>query len=252
MPLTERDWEEELREALGHAVEVRYGRSRTSPIQLRGARRDELARRPELRAGWVIRLHRIFADAPAPMRANLAAWIRVGGRARRASRELGEWTEAALATLPPKEPPRRRLEPRGEVHDLEEIRDELLAEHFAGDFDLFTPVPPITWGRRGKSRSRGRLHLGSYSPRTGVVRVHSVLDQRAVPRWFVRYVLFHELLHAVLHDDRDPRPHGPEFLRRERAYPDYRRALAWEEENLGKLLRSARANRAMRGEGRWG
>lgn len=251
MPLTERDWEVELGEALGHPVLVRFGRSRTSPIQLRGPRRAELAAHPEVRDGWVVRLHRVFAEAPEGIRTDLASWIRVGGRARRASRNLGEWTEAALAALPPKASPRRRLEPRGAVHDLEELRDELLPRHFEGDdFDLFNPVPPITWGRRGKSRTRGRLHLGSYSQRTGIVRLHPVLDQAGVPRWFVRYVLFHELLHAALGvsgaEGEEIRPHGSKFQARERAYPDYPRALEWEAANLSRLLRSARSGRPMR------
>ena len=59
--LSEEDWEAELGEALGYAVRVRYGRSRTSPIQPRPAPPAELAEAPELRQGWVIRLHRIFA-----------------------------------------------------------------------------------------------------------------------------------------------------------------------------------------------
>jgi hypothetical protein len=33
-----------------------------------------------------------------------------------------------------------------------------------------------------------------------VVRVHRVLDAHDVPEWFVRYVLFHELLHAELNE----------------------------------------------------
>ena len=247
--LSENDWEEELRGALGYAVRVRYGRSRTSPIQLRPARPAELAGSPELRHGWVIRLHRVFAGAPAAVRANLVKWIRVGRRAPRAGRELGEWTESALAALPERRPRRHHLDPHGRYHDLLPLLDGLLARHFSGDFDLFTPVPPLTWGSRGKSQSRGGLHLGSYSPRTGLVRLHPVLDQEAVPRWFVRYVLFHELLHAALREERDRngRVHGAEFTRREEAYPEYRRALEWEARNLPKLVRSARSGKRVPG-----
>ena len=146
-------------------------------------------------------------------------------------------------------PPRQRARPVGAHHDLSAIRDELLASIFRGDFDLFNQVPSVTWGRRGKSRTRGRLQLGSYSPRTRIVRLHPVLDGPGVPRWFVRYVLFHELLHATLSDEFDsrgrPLSHGPGFLRRERAYPDYALALQWEEEQLATLLRSARRGRGM-------
>ena len=249
--LGEKDWEAELREALGYAVRVRYGRSRTSPIQLRAARPAEVRESSELRKGWVIRLHRVFAGAPPAVRANLVKWIRVGGRAPRAGRELGEWMEEAIAALPERRPRRHHLDARGKYHDLEGIRDELLVTHFAGNFDLFTPIPPVTWGRRGQSQTRGGLHFGSYSPGTGLVRLHSVLDQEAVPRWFVRYVLFHELLHAALTGERDTegRVHGAEFTRRERAYPEYRRALEWEARHLPKLVRSARGGKPVPGGG---
>ena len=253
MPFSEEEWEAELEAALGYPVQVRYGRSRTSPVQLRAADKNELALRPALRSGWVVRLHSIFAEAPPSIRADLASWIRVGRRARRACQELGAWTEGALEALPPAPARQPRIVPRGETHDLEPLRHELSASHFAGEFDLYRPLPPATWGRRVKSRARGRLHLGSFSPRTGVVRLHPVLDQPAVPQWLVRYVLFHELLHAALPDEQDSSGrklhHGPLFRSRERAYVDYERAVASERKNIGRLLRSARSGRPMRA---WG
>jgi hypothetical protein len=89
-----------------------------------------------------------------------------------------------------------------------------------------------------------------------VVRIHPVLDQPLVPEWFVRFILFHELLHAELDTsgasagfEAPPatgarrRFHGPEFRRRERAYPDYRRALEWERRHVRALIRSARSGK---------
>ncbi|HIG11102.1 MAG: hypothetical protein ABGY71_12120 [bacterium] len=241
--LSEEDWSRELETLLGYAVEVRFGRSRTAPVQLLPAKGGELLRRPALRRGWIIRLHEVFAHAPQAARADLAAWIRVGRRARRASAALDAWLANALASLPEKPCKKARIEPQGEFHDLSVFCEELLSSHFRADFESLRP-PPVTWGRRGKSRTRGRLHLGSFSLRTGIVRVHSVLDQEAVPEWLVRYVLFHELLHAAISDDPDSagrqRHHGPRFKARERAYADYARAVAWERLNLARLIRSAR------------
>ncbi len=244
MALTEIEWEAELETALGYPVQVRYGRSRTSPIQLRAAKATELLERPGLREGWVIRLHGVFADAPAPIRADLTSWIRVGRRARRACLDLGAWTESALEKLPEASARALRLEPCGRTYNLEPLRHELCDSHFKGEFDLFHPLPRATWGRRSKSRSRGRLHLGSYSPHSRVIRLHPVLDQQGVPGWLVRYVLFHEILHAALPSERDAsgrhRHHGPAFRLREQAYADYERAVEWERLNLGRLIRSAR------------
>ena len=250
MSLNATQWEAELSASLGYPVRVQLTRSRSYPIQLRHPKPAELRERPELRKGWVVRLHRVFADAPAEVRDDLASWIRVGRRARRASRELGAWTERALAEEPPR--PRRRvtLLPAGETHDLTQLTQELLETEFAGEFDGEPAAPDLTWGRRGKSRARGRLQLGSYQPADNVIRIHPVLDQRAVPAWLVRYVLFHEHLHAVLPSETDPATgrtshHGRRFRERERAYPDYARALVWERQYLGRLLRSARAGKPL-------
>lgn len=248
--MIERDWSAELSAALGYAVRVEFSRSRSTPIQLRHARPSELRDDPALAKGWVVRLHEIFADAPPEIREDLASWIRVGRRAKRACRDLGSWTELALKGLPPKSPRKVRIESRGLVHDLDALKAGLLATEFDSDFSADSPAPPATWGRRGKSKTRGRLQLGSFNPNSRVVRIHAVLDQLAVPDWLVRYVLFHELLHAAIPSERDTggriRHHGPQFRARERAYEDYERALEWERLHLGKLLRSARAGTPLR------
>ena len=247
--LDEEAWAAELSAALGYAVRVDFTRARSAPVQLRHPKRNDLRQDPALRGGWIVRLHRMFAEAPPEVRADLASWIRVGRRARRACRELDAWMDMRLRELPPR--PRRRvtLDTEGAVHDLLALRDSLLGAEFSPDFGDDSPPPDITWGRRGPSKTRGRLQLGSYVPHRHLVRVHPVLDQRAVPEWLVRYVLFHELLHAALPREVDAagrvRHHGPEFRRRESAYPDYQRALAWEAAHLGKLLRSARRGVAL-------
>lgn len=247
--MDESGWAEELSRALGYAVRVEFTRARSAPVQLRHASREELRARPELRRGWVVRLHRVFAEAPPEVRIALCSWIRVGRRAPRACSELDTWTHAALARLPARAPRRTRIESAGEVHDLRSSLEGLLSGEFAGAFDAERPAPHATWGRRAASKTRGRLQLGSYAPHRHLIRVHPVLDQLAVPAWLVRYVLFHELLHAALPSERDAggrvRHHGPAFRRRERAYPDYERALAWERAHLGKLLRSARAGKPL-------
>ena len=69
-----------------------------------------------------------------------------------------------------------------------------------------------------------------------------------MPAWFVRFVVFHELLHAVHPPQRSSGNrwihHGPQFRRRERKYADYRRAITWEERNLTALIQAARRGTA--------
>ncbi len=232
-------WSRELSLRMGRPVAVRFGRAR---------RRMVVAEREETRLS--VRLHEGFALAPEDVRDSLVRWLEVGGRARRATRHLrGFLDELARAG----EPPRTRavrLEPRGRHHDLCEFSAELFDGEFAAELPLESR-PAITWGRRGRRRSWHSLELGNFDPRTRRVRIHPVLDQASVPRFFVRFVLAHELLHAVFEPTAPARGarrvvHGAEFRARERAFADFARARAWQEAHVHELLRSARTGRPLR------
>jgi len=233
------DWARFLSGELGRSVRVRYGR----------ARRQVIVAFPE-RAGLRVRMNRVFGRAPVVVRTAVADWLRSGRSARSATVELDRW----IATIVPKlGPPRTpRLVTHGSQHDLAEIAGELLADEFRA-LPIERRPSGITWGRRGARRARRSLQLGSFDPETCVIRVHPVLDQPAVPRSFVRYVVFHELLHAELNEpcqgEKRALHHGPEFRRREAGYAGTARALAWQDQHLSALLRSARSGRPMKVRG---
>lgn len=222
-----------LSASLGVAVRVSLGRSRTQPV--RASRDGEI---------WSMRLHRMFAQAPDGVLTDLASWLKAGRRARAASARLDSWIDKSLAEIPP--PPARspKLHPRGRCYDLRDLAARIAQAELAGEFGPEAPLPRLTWGRRARSSSRRSLRLGSFEPAARLVRLHPVQDQRGVPEWFVRFVLFHELLHAVHPPAKDASGrwihHGSQFRRRERAHPDYARALSWEQRNLPALIRSAR------------
>lgn len=193
-------------------------------------------------------MHSGFAAAPPQVREAVARWLRSGRRAPRAGQDLDRWIDEVL--VPSFTPERAaRVVCSGDHHDLGALADAVLLEHLPPRLLPADRRPQVTWGSRRRSGARRSLQLGSYDALHGLVRVHRVLDQPAVPAFFVRYVLFHELLHAAL----PPRlnrarmvHHGPAFRRIERAYPDYQRAKTWEEQNIHRLIRSARTGRPMR------
>ncbi|MCY2961280.1 MAG: hypothetical protein NTY35_14050 [Planctomycetota bacterium] len=234
-PRTEHDWSTFLAAELRVPVGVVYTRSRKTPVAVRTLR--------EPRGALEVRLHKLFADAPPEVPSALASWVRSGRRAPRACAHLDAYIAEILRRAPPSAA-RRALVPRGDHHDLDRMARELLSSELAAEFPASTGHPHIGWGRRAPSRTRRSLRLGSYDSDGHIVRIHPVLDQPAVPDWFVRYVVFHELLHAVFPVERgaDDRwiHHGRAFRRRERAYADHRRALAWERAHLNALIRSAR------------
>lgn len=243
-PLGPDAWASLLGQALGGVVEVRFTRARRSVLRLEPKGR-----------GRLVRMNAFFADAPLDVREAVIAWVRSGKRAKRKLARLDAWVEEQIGALEQRAPRRLRAVTRGRVHDLEALAHELRSGVFEGVFANGDdtgglPWPKLTWGRTTRSRTRRSLRLGSFDAWTCVVRMHPVLDQPAVPASFVRYVLFHELLHAALPVQRsaDGRRvfHGPEFRRREREFEGTRAALAWEKRHLAELLHSARTGRDMR------
>ena len=247
--LAESDWESFLGSRLARPVRVVYGRSRTSPLQ---ARRTPAGRTTFSRDGaeWLLRLHTMFRGAPQEVREAVADLLRLGRRAKRSCAMLDAWIAANLPRHPPPRVADARLVQRGKHHDLAAIAAGILANELAGEFGPAKKSPRFTWGNALGRAPRRAMRLGSYDADVDVVRIHPALDQEDVPEWFVRYVLFHELLHAVYPPVRgiDGRwiRHGRAFQERERGYAGLEKALAWERRNIDALIRSARTKKPLR------
>lgn len=137
--------------------------------------------------------------------------------------EEGSSSSASLRPL--------NLRSRGAVYDLHKLADDVNRDFFNGEMKV-----NITWSRGAteprNGRSRRHIIFGSYDRRNALVRIHPALDSADVPEFFVKFVIFHEMLHHIL----DPRPqpggrrciHTAQFRERERRHPDYKQALEWE------------------------
>jgi hypothetical protein len=139
----------------------------------------------------------------------------------------------------PKLPMQRQfnLPHEGKHFDLQQIFDRLNERHFRGRLRGYE----VKWGRRRKHRAKEYFIFGTIQEEDRVIRINPLLDQPFVPLWFLRYILYHEMLHSVVPDEATSggrrRVHTAEFNRREREFPSYRRARRWEEENLARFLR---------------
>ncbi len=103
-------------------------------------------------------------------------------------------------------------------HALEDICREINGRYF----DNRVHIARIGWGMR-RSWSR----LGHYDPVHRTIILSPVLDAAEVPGFVVRYIVYHEMLHAVFEDDLPGaanRHHPYPFRRAEEAYPDFARA----------------------------
>lgn len=184
------------------------------------------------------RVHHMFLDAPQDVVSALAAFAggaRSGaGRRRDAGSRIDAFVRRNRARIAV--PRADRLVARGRVHDLQAIFDRLNAAHFGDAIEA-----RIGWGAVRGGRRRRTVKTGVYVQDARLIRIHPTLDRPEVPEFYVAAVVFHEMLHqAVPAREVSGRRivHGPEFRRRERAYPDHARAKAWEERNLGLLLSS--------------
>ncbi len=136
-------------------------------------------------------------------------------------------------------PMQRQLNLRheGRYFDLERIFTQLNERYFRGRLRGYQ----VKWGQRRKHRPKEYFIFGSIQEEDRLIRINPALDQPFVPLWFLKYVLFHEMLHSVVPDEPMPggrrRVHTEEFNRRERQFPGYRKARRWEEDNLAKFLR---------------
>jgi len=129
------------------------------------------------------------------------------------------------------------FEHEGRYFDLRRLFDKLNAKYFNNALRRYR----IIWGRRRRLRPRMYLVFASIQEEDRLIRVHPLLDASFVPQWFLEYVLFHEMLHAVVPDEFDSsgrrRVHTERFRELERRFPFYSRARRWEQENLGRFLR---------------
>ena len=139
----------------------------------------------------------------------------------------------------PKLPMQRQLnlQNEGKYFDLRENFDRLNQRYFGGKLRGYK----VMWGRQRKRRPKEYFIFGTIQEEDRVIRINPLLDQPFVPPWFLRYILYHEMLHAVVPDEAASngrrRVHTEKFYERERKFPRYRRARRWEEENLARFLR---------------
>ncbi len=182
-----------------------------------------------------VRLHCMFAEADPVITRALARYI--GENDRDASRVLGDFIDANQDVVRGKSrrSPTQVILTAGDHHDLREIYDAVNARYFGGTIDA-----AITWGARtGRPRRRHSIKMGSYSVEERLIRLHRSLDRAFVPRFFVEWIVFHEMLHQV-HDIKVKNGrrefHSKAFMADEARFERYDEARAWERTHLDALL----------------
>ncbi|MFO0588069.1 MAG: hypothetical protein U0441_11040 [Polyangiaceae bacterium] len=192
------------------------------------------------------RIHHMFLDASPEVQDALVRYVVKSERD--ASQLVGKYIDENGHRIRATRALSSPVRTQGEHHDLLSLFHKLNDRYFAGQVDAL-----ITWGRRvrrkapeakhgaKKAKPRRAIKLGTYSATERLIRIHPVLDRAWVPRYFVSFVIYHEMLHHVM-----PATvvggrrmlHPPLFQARERFFRDFDRAMAWERAHLHRLLRA--------------
>jgi len=227
---------EGARQRLERRLEAAFG----GPVQLGVTdNRRRMVTQTRARGRLRVRVNMMFLGAEPRILDALVAYVVHGDRD--ASQVIGDFISTNTHRIRASRRATVKLQAEGHVHDLGEILTQLNDTYFGGSISDVL----ITWGRRttpaGEAKQRRTIKLGSYSASERLIRVHPVLDAEWVPRYFVSYIVFHELLHHVMPEVRvggRTLIHPPEFASREREFRYHERALAWEQKHIDRLLRA--------------
>ena len=198
-------------------IELRLNQNRSTWMAIRSRRGQNLAR---------ISLHKNFLQAPEEVILAVANLIESDNPADHA--RIDKFIQQ-VSKDEPRSPKQIRCIVQGRVYNLKQLMDQVCAEYFPS-----LEQPRITWG---KSRQVGRkVSLGLYLSGEKLIRIHPMLDDTRVPRLYLEFVIYHELLHHILPEERTASGrcvhHSKEFRRLERKFQLYKPAMEFEKTTL--------------------
>lgn len=219
--------------------------------------RFEILRVEKRERRWILDLHRVLLDAPSPVVAALARYLLEHNEEAR--QQIESFADAQLEGGA-----QRGLERRGGARgtfiDLQSIFDALNFRYFNGKVRAeISWLEGADWAwieaqdaenQEGPTQERAPertqdlaqeltqdLGLAAYCVEDQSIFVHRSLDAPDIPRFYLEWIVYHEMLHQVHEEDlRQGRDHhGADFLRDEAAFGAKDRALAWQRENWARL-----------------
>jgi len=170
-----------------------------------------------------VRLHWIFLHASSDVIREIAGFIK-----NRKDRTplIRKYIRENINCLKNKSSRPTTVRTQGRYYDLKELFNSLNNEYFGGRI-----TASISWGKKNPRWAVRKRTLGSYSCHTNSIRINPVLDRKNVPQYFIKFIIYHEMLHSDIHvEKKNGRRlvHTAEFKKRERLFKNYGNAIAYE------------------------
>ena len=177
----------------------------------------------EEKASVKLRLHRMFLSASNDVLVEIANYIE---NSRIKTPLIRSYINQNTHRIKRKTSKNISLRHIGKYHNLLDTYNTLNREYFNGNINA-----SITWGAVRRKRGTKKSTLGSYSYANKVIRVNPMLDSKRVPVYYLRFIIYHEMLHADLGVDATGGRnfyHTREFRRREKLFKHHDRVLMLE------------------------
>ena len=170
-----------------------------------------------------VRMHRMFLNADSGVIGEIVSFLK---KKRGVMPLFHKFIRDNRWQLANKTPKRVMIRTEGKCHELSDLYREINEEYFGNAINA-----AITWGTHRPRLAVRKRTLGSYSERSNMIRISPVLDRKTVPRCFIAFVVYHEMLHAAMGTAMQGKRrsiHSREFRKREKAFKEYELAAAWE------------------------
>ncbi|MFH1490174.1 MAG: SprT-like domain-containing protein, partial [Pseudomonadota bacterium] len=187
-----------------------------------------------------IRLHHMFLQADETVWKAVAGFLskRRESDRKRLRAFIRRHEDKIRASRGPGRERRPRIRHEGRFFHLGAIFDDLNGCVFQDALNC-----AITWGYRRKRPGREQVRLGSYSPKTGIIRLNPILDRSFVPMVVIEDIIHHEMLHChlgMIEGNGRTLTHHKTFKTMEKAFSGHEMAKQWIKKNMHRLLSPSR------------
>ena len=205
------------------SLESRIAEIYKKPVQVRVHDNSSSYLTAERRDGILrLHMHRFFSEAPTPVLEAVLLFARRKDRsALQVIRKMADLYFEANPQVPVK------LSSKGLVYDLDEIYERVKAEYFTKDYSA-----SIGWSDKARPKKFRSITFGTYDRQRRQIRIARFLDRVEVPVYFVEFVVYHEMLHALYLPVTDSsgrtKIHTREFKEKEKQFAAFDLAKKWE------------------------